>query len=568
MAIDALSLSLLLTEQRNFLMGGKINKVFMPEKDEVVLTIFNKKTYKLLFSCNNNVNRVVLTQTETKNPLTAPSFCMLLRKHLLNGTILDIAQQPFERVVDYKINTKNDLGYSFEVHLIFEPTGRDSNLILTDANYKIIDSLRHFSCDLQTARIILPNANYKFFPPQDKLLPTQTEQINIEAQNCCDLRQFLRERILGISPSTAQEIYVLADKQADKIAKSVQLYLDKLENNPQPNILFNNKTPTEVLPHDYKSKLGNKVFFHTLNEAHDRFYGEKNKIQRFNEKAKSVSTNLKNALARTEKKLGIQKQAILEAEKNTENKLFGDLILSNLHIIKKNMTEISVVNYFEPDAPTIKIPLDPSLSPQQNAQVYYKKYAKQKSSLKYNTKLVEENTQLLQYLKGIAKNLTFCDTDNDLAEIIKELSEKKIIKNTTTPKDKKHPPHITTPLHYNIEGFDVFVGKNNIQNDYITFKLAKPKDLWLHTQKIHSSHAIITNNQNTTIPDIVLLKTAEIVANFSQAEQGTKVPVDFCLKKYVKKPSGAPYGFVVYTDFSTILVNPDKHIECLISKQQ
>lgn len=567
MAIDALSLSLLLAEQRNFLTGGKINKISMPEKDEVIITIFNKKTFKLLFSCNNNVNRVVLTQTEAKNPLTAPSFCMLLRKYLLNGTILDITQQPYERVLDYKINTKNDLGYSFEVHLIFEPTGRDSNLILTDENYKIIDSLRHFSCDLQTARIILPNANYKFFPPQNKLLPTQAEQINNEVKNCSDIRDFLRERILGISPSTAQEIYILADKQADKIAESLQIYLDKLQNNPHPNILFKDKTPIEVFPYDYKSKPGDKLFFNTLNEAHDKFYGEKNKIQRFNEKAKSVSTNLKNALARTEKKLGIQRQAILEAEKNSENKLFGDLILSNLHLIKKNMQEITVVNYFETDAPTIKIPLDPRLSPQQNAQTYYKKYAKQKSSIKFNTKLVEENTLLLQYLKGVAKNLTFCDTDADLAEIVKELSEKKIIKNNTPAKDKKHQQPTIAPLHYNIEGFDVFVGKNNIQNDYITFKLAKPKDLWLHTQKIHSSHAIIINSQNTTIPEIVILKTAEIVANYSQAEQSTKVPVDYCQKKYVKKPSGGtPYGFVVYTDFSTILVNPDKHSEHLLSK--
>jgi len=565
MAIDALSLALLLKEQSSVLINGKINKISMPEKDEIILTIYNKKTYKLLISCNNNVNRVLLTSCDTKNPTIAPSFCMLLRKYLIGGTIKSIYQQPYERVVDYAITTKDELGYQFDVHLIFEPTGRDSNLVLTDENYKIIDSLRHFSCDLQTARIILPNATYRFFLPQNKLLPTQFDEIDLNTKNCTDPRNFLTENVLGICSTTAQEIHSIAYNKSISIGQATKEYLNKLNDEPNPFVLYNNKIPVDVLPFEYLSKKGDKKFYSTLNEAHDDFYTQRNTVQRFNEKSKSVHVNLKNAIARTEKKLGIQQQAILEAKNNTESKLYGDLILANIYLIKKNMSEVQVVNYYDETMPTIKIPLDPQLSPQQNAQAYYKKYAKQKSSLNYNTKLVEENTQLLTYLKSIAKNLTFCETDQDLIEIVDELSSKKIIKNNINNSKQKNnaKQKEVKPLHYVIEGYDVYVGKNNVQNDYVTFKLAKPKDLWLHAQKIHSSHAVIVAN-NSTIPEIVILKTAQIVANYSEATQGTKIPIDYCLKKFVKKPPSSPLGFVIYTDFNTILVDPDKQKESLI----
>lgn len=565
MAFDALSLSLILKEQRALLIGGKINRVSMPEKDEVVLTVFNKKTYKLLFSCNNNVNRILLTEQEAANPLTAPTFCMLLRKYLLNGTISDVNQQPFERVADFLITTKNDLGYTGEIHLIFELTGRDSNLILTDSNYKIIDSLRHFSCDLQSARIILPNATYRFFPPQiDKLLPTDTEKIDFFAGSYADQRQFLSEKVLGICPTTANEVYSLANHNDVSIGQAMQLYLNKLDNAPRPNVVYSGKTPSDVFPFEYLSRKGEKVFFETLNKAHDFFYSERNKTQRFAEKTKSISTNLKNAIARTEKKLGIQRQAILDAQGNVESKLYGDLILANLHLIKKNDESVTVVNYYDEQCPTVVIPLDVRLSPQQNSQAYYKKYAKLKSSLKHNTQLVEENERLLEYLKGVAKNLTFCETDDDIAEIAKELTDKKIIKNKPgNSENKKQQNHTTKPLHYNIDGFDIYVGKNNIQNDFVTFKIADSHDLWLHTQKIHSSHAVIIK-QKGEIPDDVIVKTAEIVAHYSQASAGSKIAVDYCLKKFVKKPSGAVSGFVVYTDFYTVLVDPDPHKEYLI----
>lgn len=565
MAFDAINLSQILKEQRLLLTGGKINKIFMPEKDEVVLTIFNKKTFKLLFSCNNNVNRILITQQDTQNPLTAPSFCMLLRKYLTGGTVSDIYQQPFERVADFSITTKNELGYSYVVHLIFELTGRDSNLILTDSNYKIIDSLRHFSCDLQSARVILPNATYRFFSAQtDKFFPTDTEKIDIFAEKVDNPRQFLTEKVLGICSSTANEVCHIANNGNKSLGHALKTYIDKFNDALCPNVVLNGKTPCDVFPFEYDSRRGERIFFDTLNAAHDFFYSQKNKTQRFAERTKSISTNLKNAIARTEKKLGIQRQAILDAQTNTESKLFGDLILSNLHLIKKNSEKVTVVNYYDENSTMIDIPLDAGLSPQQNAQAYYKKYAKLKSSLNHNTELVKENEQLLDYLQGVVKNLSFCETDDDIAEVTKELVDKKIIKNKTNVSEhKKNQNHPTRPLHYNVDGFDIYVGKNNIQNDFVTFKLANAHDVWLHTQKIHSSHAVIIK-QKGDIPDDVILKTAEIVAHYSQASAGSKIAVDYCQKKFVKKPNGSPLGFVVYTDFNTILVNPNQHKEFLV----
>ena len=565
MAYDAITLSKLTKEFNDTIKGGKINKIFMPQKDDVVINIFNKQSLKLLMSCNSNVNRIHLTEYSQENPLTAPSFCMLLRKYLLGGTITAIEQQPFERVVDFTVATKNELGYKNDVHLIFELTGRDSNVILTDADYKIIDGLRHFSCDLTTQRIVLPNAKYRFFDKQDKIPPTDKQAIMTAAKNCDDIHDFVSKKILGVCPSTVNEICALANNDVNNVCSAFDTYFDNLYNT-MPVIVYNNDLPKDVFPYDYVSSKGKKISFATLNEAHDRFYYNKSKTQRFAEKAKGVSTVLKNAINRTEKKLGIQKQAYVEAQQNTQNKIFGDLILANLGNIQKNSDGFDAVNYYEENCPVVHIPLDRALSAKQNAQEYYKKYAKQKSTLKHNSVLIQQNTAMLDYLKSVKKNLEFCSTSEDLQEIAQELTEAGIIKNKAKNGKKQQAKTAITPLRFDLNGYALFVGKNNIQNDYVTFKLARSSDLWLHAQNIHSSHAVIQSD-GEKVPDNVILIAAEIVAAYSQASAGTKIAVDYCLKKRVKKPPESPKGFVVYTDFNTVIVNPDKHEELLSQKQ-
>ena len=565
MAYDALMLSVLREEFATTLVGGKITKIYQPERDEIVLFVFNKQTYKLLISANANVNRIHLTEMPTDNPKTAPSFCMLLRKHLTNATIVNVNQMPFERVLEFQLQVNDELGYKKDMRLIFELTGKTSNIILTDGDYVIYDSIKHLPQDINSARIIMAGAKYSFFSPQVKILPFDLPRI-MEFLNGCNtpLRKTLPEVLLGVSQTTVNEILYGIDENDHSIVNH-NLVVDRIAqykaniSNKKPNVVLVDGTPVEVCPFDYRSKKGEKIFYDTLNRAHDNYYYLLDKAQRFNDKAKSVTTVVKNAVSRTEKKLAIQRQSVLEAENREIYKQYGDLILSNLWNIGKNAESLSCYNYY--DNTEVNIPLDKSLTPQQNAQAYYKKYRKLKSSAEHNSKLVEENTKLLEYLLTIKQSLRYCTEAEDLQQIREELIALGLIREKLAGKKKVDAP--LKPLRYDIGGYSVYVGKNNIQNNFVTFKLARAEDIWLHTQKIHSSHVVIVNDKGGEVPDSVIVAAAEICAYYSQASGGSKIPVDYTLRSNVKKPNKAPLGFVVYNVYSTVLVNPDRRVSLI-----
>lgn len=564
MAYDALSLSVLTRELKQALTDGKITKIYQPERDEIVLFIFNKQTHKLVISANAGVNRIHLTEMPTDNPKTAPSFCMLLRKHLTNAVITDIYQMPFERVVDFYLDAVDELGYKNKLHLIFELTGKTSNIILTKEDYTVLDSIKHLPQDLESKRLIMCGAKYTFFLPQEKIPPFDIPRVREFLSTCnAPLRQTLVETLLGVSQNTVNEIMWGIDENDHtivnngKIIDRLTLYKLQLENG-KPCVVMQKGAPVDVCPFDYNSKKGEKVFFDTLNKAHDNFYYLTDKVQRFNDKAKSISTVVKNAVSRTEKKLAAQRQSILEAENREQLKQYGDLILSNLWRIKQGDDMLECDNYF--DGTKAAITLDKSLSPQQNAQAYYKKYRKMKSAAEHNIKLVEENEATLNYLLTIKQSLRYCTETDDLLQIRSELVSLGLIREQRKQKQKELP---VKPLCYNIHGFDVLVGKNNIQNNFVTFKLAKGEDLWLHTQKIHSSHLVIIKGTAEEIPDNVIEDAAEICAYYSQASEGSKIPVDYTLRQNVKRPNHAPPGFAVYNTYQTVLVNPNRHIEWL-----
>lgn len=561
MAFDALTLSVLREEFECILVGGKITKIYQPERDEIVLFVFNKQTHKLLISANANVNRIHLTEMPTDNPKTAPSFCMLLRKHVLNATITAVSQMPYERVLEFSLQVNDELGYKKNVKLIFELTGKTSNIILTDDNYVVLDSIKHLPQDLNSKRIIMAGAKYTFFPPQDKIEPFDLPRVREYLSGCSlPLRKTLPEVLLGVSQTTVNEILYGIDENDHSIINH-SLVVDRLAqykanlSHKKPNVVLVDGTPVEACPFDYQSKKGEKLFYDTLNRAHDNYYYLLDKTQRFNDKAKSVTTVVKNAISRTEKKLAIQRQSVLEAENREIYKQYGDLILSNLWNISKS-DSLTCFNYY--DNTEVTIPLDKTLTPQQNAQAYYKKYRKLKSSAEHNGRLVEENTRLLEYLLTIKQSLKYCTDPDDLQQIREELIELGLIREKQTGKKKLDAP--VKPLCYNIGGYSVYVGKNNAQNNYVTFKLARSEDLWLHTSKIHSSHVIIVNDKGGEIPDNVVVAAAEICAYYSQANGGSKIPVDYTPRANVKKPNKAPLGFVVYNAYQTILVNPDRHI--------
>ena len=565
MAFDALTLSVLRDEFETTLVGGKITKIYQPERDEIVLFVFNKQTYKLLISANANVNRIHLTEMPTDNPKTAPSFCMLLRKHITNATIVGVNQMPFERVLEFQLQVNDELGYKKDMRLIFELTGKTSNVILTDGNYVIYDSIKHLPQDLNSTRIIMAGAKYAFFPPQAKIFPFDLPRVREFLSSCnTPLRKTLPEVLLGVSQATVNEILHGIDENDHSIVNH-SLVVDRLLQykanleNKKPNVVLVDGTPVEVCPFDYQSKKGEKIFYDSLNRAHDNYYYLLDKTQRFNDKAKSVSTVVKNAVPRTEKKLAIQRQSVLEAENREIYKQYGDLILSNLWNISKDAESLTCYNYY--DNTEVNIPLDKQLTPQQNAQAYYKKYRKLKSSAEHNGRLVEENTKLLEYLQTIKQSLRYCAEPDDLQQIREELITLGLIREKQASKKKVDTP--LKPLRYDVCGYSVYVGKNNVQNNFVTFKLAAAGDVWLHTQKIHSSHVVIVNDKGGEVPDNVIVTAAEICAYYSQASGGSKIPVDYTARSNVKKPNKAPLGFVVYNVYNTVLVNPDRHLTYL-----
>ena len=565
MAYDALTLSVLADELAGTLIGGKITKIYQPERDEIILFVFNKQTYKLLISSNAGVNRIHITEMPTDNPKTAPSFCMLLRKHLTNATIIAITQMPYERVLEFALQVNDELGYKKEMKLIFELTGKTSNIILTDESYTILDSIKHLPQDLDSKRIVISGAKYAFFPPQVKILPFDLPRVREFLSTCgTPLRKTLPEVLLGVSQSTVNEILYKIDEN-DHSTITHSLVVDRLAQyktnlaNKHPNVVLRDGNPIDVNPFDYQSVAGEKIYFETLNRAHDYYYYLLDKTQRALSKAKSISTVVKNAVSRTEKKLALQRQSVLEAESREQFRHYGDLILSNIWQIKQGSEALTCYDY---DTETdVTIPLDKQLTPQQNAQAYYKKYRKLKSSAEHNSKLIEENTKLLEHLTTIKASLKYCVEADDLQQIRDELVELGLIREKQQSKKKIDTP--IKPLKYDVHGYTVYVGKNNAQNNFVTFKLAKPDDIWLHTQKAHSSHVVIANDKSCTIPDSVILAAAEICAYYSQANNGSKIPVDYTAKSNVKKPNKAPLGFVVYDTYQTILVNPDRHVTLL-----
>ena len=391
MAYDALSLSVLVKEFQDTLTGGKITKIYQPEKDEIVLYVFNKQSYKLLISANAGVNRIHLTSANFDNPKTAPSFCMLLRKHLTGAEIVSVSQMPYERVAEFSLTVSDDLGYKRNMKLIFELTGKTSNIILTDGEYCILDSIKHLPQDLDSKRIIMSGVQYRFFLPQNKISPFDYQRINaFLAETRLPLRKDMAEALLGVSTATVNELLWGIDENDHSETNNARIS-DRIKeyqrgiNNPHPNVTLKGGAPTDVCPFEYRSVKGDKIFYPTLNQAHDAYYLLLDKSQRFTSKAKSVSTIVKNAVSRTEKKLAIQRQSVLEAENRELFKQYGDLILSNIWQIKADDDKLICFDYYT-NAET-EIPLDKTLTPQQNAQAYYKKYLKLKSSAEHNAKL-------------------------------------------------------------------------------------------------------------------------------------------------------------------------------------
>lgn len=579
MALDSPAIRCLVNEIAPLIINGRIDKIHQPEKDEVVLhirTIENK--FKLVLSASSSHPRIHFTEISKKNPQTAPMFCMLMRKHIGSGKISAVEQIGFERIVKISFETYDELGDLTHKHIIIEIMGRHSNVILVDDNDKIIDSIKHIDFTVSSVRQILPGLIYTLPPSQDK---TPLTEFGAETEMDFSLLQTADKSIMsaisGISPLTAREIVFTAlgetnihnsqlnlNKQSAIKAEAVRLANQINENSFSPCMIRELKSGrildfSAINIRQYEG-TASVTPYESISKLLDDFYGLRDMHERMRQKSADLIKLLNNAIERVSKKIVILERTLKDAEDKEKHKIYGDLLTANIYMIEQGAKSVEVQNYYEEGMPTVKILLDTALSPSQNAQRYYKKYNKAKTAETEAAKQLTAAREDLDYLESTLSALNNSETDSDLNAIRAELAEEGYLKRRSNSKQKKQSQ--SQPLHFiSPDGFDVYVGKNNTQNDYLSLKLANSSDIWFHTKNIHGSHTVIKLGIDKNVPKETMLFAAQLAAYYSKARNSSQVPVDYTQIKNVKKPNGAKPGMVIYDNYNTVYVTPHSPAE-------
>lgn len=550
---DAFHLGYIARELSSALVGGKVNKVTQANKDEVTLHIYTKKrTVKLVLSTNASFARVLLTEKEKEPAPVAPNFCMLLRKHLLGAEILKIERYAFERILELTFHCTGDFSSCDRV-LHAEIMGKYSNLVLTE-NGIILGALKPSSLDGGNARPILSGVNYAYPAPQEKLSPFDSEGLSAriaqyeavsEGTDAEGLAKFIFENTAGLALPTVRALLAArprGETLADYISSSCQSV------DYAPCVV---KTNGEVSDFFAFSVRGGEARESVIKAA-DEYYTYKESGRLFTEKKRRLEGAVRTLEKKQNKKIAELMEKLMAAENAEEQRIKGELLTANLYRVKKGDTFLETENWYEEGCPKVKIALDATLPPQKNAQRYFKAYAKSKRAKEVLAPMLEAAKAEAAYAAGVLSSVLLAETDEDLKEIETELIGLGLLR---APKDKvgaKKPPEIPF-REFEEAGFKILVGRNNLQNDRL-LRMASPNDLWLHAQKYHSSHVIIVT-EGKKVPDGVIKRAAELCAYYSEARGGDKIPVDYCERKFVKKPNKAKAGFVVYTDYKTALVS-------------
>ena len=569
MAFDGITTKSISYELQYSILGGKINKIFEPNKNEVLLSIYaNGKNYALNICIDSNLYRIHLTTNAKPNPLNAPNFCMLLRKHLIGYKIKAISSNDnLERIIKIELEGYNELNDLTTKYLMVELMGKHSNIILLNDKFFIIDSLRHLDTLSNSYRDILPAHEYTY-PENVKnsfyTIKSAEEFCNLVlTNNVTNLTNFLVGYFTGFSKPFIKNIIIKqnirnTDFSKDDILKMYE-YLSKILNNLDSNHVSLTKYSNEKGKLDYVIDLETKTSNLDINFYIDDFYYNKEA----NNNYVSYRNNLLKLISHILKKYSLRLESINNKLKECENKdlykLYGELITANLYKFSKdyNSDKVELENYYDNNT-ILTIPLDNTISIANNAKKYFKKYNKLKNALEIVTLQKKETEEELQYIESIIYELEYAKNIQEVNEIYNEISENPIFKDYIQSNNKtntKKDANISTPREYHIDGFTVLVGKNNKQNDYLTTKLASPNDIWFHTKDIHGSHVIL-KNPSENISNDTLIKCAKLAAYYSKGRLSSNVPVDYCFVKYVKKPNGSKPGMVIYTNNKTLNVTP------------
>lgn len=576
MPIDAVFLESLRCELQEQLLACRVDKVQQPERDTILLSMRGPNGGgKLLLTASPNHPRIQLTSLSFENPAQPPMFCMLLRKHLTGGRLVSISQPPLERLVELTFDCIDEMGTPCQKKLILEIMGRNSNLILTGADGRILDCLRRVDFEMSEQRQVLPGLYYHLPPTQGKRSPWDASEEELRALLCAQKTQkmadsFLLETFGGLSPLLCRELAYavfgqvdldlsqLTDAQREDAAGKLFAAFDQLHTGKRtPVILVRDERPwdfTCIPIRQYEGLIAQEPQ-PSFSALLDTFYARRDSLERMRQKTQALRKTLTNLHNRTARKLANQ-QKELEATFDREHlRRLGDIVTANLHVISRGQARLTAVDFYDPEMKEIDIPLNPAISPQQNAAKFYKDYQKAKTAEKVLTEQIAKGEIELRYLSSVLDELSRVESERDMQDIRQELTEGGYLRETGQKKKMKLPA--SKPMVFrSSDGFEILVGRNNRQNDLLTCKLAQKQDIWLHTQKIHGSHVIIACAPETP-PDRTVTEAMQLAAYFSQAREGQNVPVDYTRVKNVKKPAGAKPGMVIYDHYSTAVVTPD-----------
>jgi predicted ribosome quality control (RQC) complex YloA/Tae2 family protein len=570
MALDGIVISNIVEELNQTILNGRISKIAQPEFDELLLTIKNNKTqYKLLLSAGASLPLIYLTQESKVNPMTAPNFCMLLRKHLNGGKIISITQPNLERIIHFEIEHLNDMGDLCQKFLTIELMGKHSNIIFRDDNL-IIDSIKHVSSQMSSVREVLPGRSYFIPDTQEKFNPLILKEDTFYDKilsKPMPLSQAIYKSLTGISPIIAEEICyetnldsavpanTLSEVERVHLYHAFQNFIDKIKKKEySPIIFYKEREPIEFssLPLTIYQEFSSKTYS-SISQVLETYYASKNTLTRIRQKSSDLRKIVQTALERNRKKYDLQLKQLKDTEKRDDYKLYGELLYTYGYNIKEGAKELEAFNYYDNNT-LIKIPLDPDLSAQENAKRYFDKYGKLKRTYEALSEYSKETKEEITHLESIATALDIALLEEDLQEIKEELIEYGYIRRKYTAKKQK----ITSkPFHYlSSDGFHIYVGKNNFQNEDITFQLATGNDWWFHAKGIPGSHVIV-KTQGKDLPDKTFEEAARLAAFYSKGRGNEKVEIDYTEKKNIKKVAGAKPGFVIYHTNYSMLVSPD-----------
>ena len=588
MAFDGITIANIVSELGKALSGGRVYKIAQPESDELMLTIKNNGSqYRLLLSADASLPLVYLTQTNKPSPMTAPGFCMLLRKHLQNARIVKIAQPGLERIIRLELEHLNELGDLCRKSLIIEVMGKHSNIIFCDDKNMIIDSIKHISGMVSSVREVLPGRDYFIPQTQNKWNPLRfcPEYDDEAALHYIDFCEHMRAKPMpaykaiyasytGLSPIMAQEICYRSGVDADMPANVLEddalrslydtlcgMLSQILANDFSPSIIYNGREPVEfaALPLTlYADKTVRS--FDSISAVLEQYYAERSMVTRIRQKSVDLRKIVQTALERNVKKYDLQLRQMRDTEKKDKYKVYGELINTYGYNIEPDSKSMEALNYYTNE--TITIPLDPTLTPQENAQKYFEKYGKMKRTYEALSELTVQVKEEIEHLESVLAALDIAMQEEDLVQIKEELIESGYIRRKGGTKKTK----VTSrPFHYiSSDGFHMYVGKNNYQNDELTFKFATGNDWWFHAKKKAGSHVVV-KTEGQELPDRTFEEAARLAAYYSKGREQDKVEIDYIQKKHVKKPAGAKPGFVVYyTNYSMMIDSDISAIEQII----